>query len=226
MYSTDTERKKLTPLLRGDRIIKGRELFTQEKIYYTNYVENAPVFDYFEMVDGGNFKKVDDWILLDCYGFIGYKVPISGICVSPKFKEVLEQFYLMQPTIFYPCKVMYKGRKLTFYIFHCAINLLEHINYSKSNSILTSTKTQQKIADFRLPASYDLFLKYRKDNLPENARISFLSYYLDKYVDLLPFNPYAISERLKNAIEEAGLTGVEIKAINDIGFEFENGIPS
>lgn len=228
LWDSKDETRKVFPRLRADSLRTGKELFIEKKIWHIKYVNECPTFDYFTMVKGGDYKKEDDWILLDCYSFIGTKVPISiiGYCISPKLKEILESYLIAPPYKFYPCKVKFKGQKLDYFIFQCSFDDLNEVLFDKSsfayyeysdiNRILHEIEGINNLVEYN-----DRVINFAKNGMS----LEFIKKTYPRFYDIIPFNMFAISERLKCAIEGAELTGVEIKPIENMEFDFEKGVP-
>ncbi|WP_339847135.1 hypothetical protein [uncultured Dokdonia sp.] len=105
--------EKEYPQANGEKITNSNGYLSSTgnigKIKFENYVDDAPIFDYFYLYST-SYQKEYDWILLDAYSYIGQNTPSArGFLVSKKFKDILEQFNIAQPFRFYESMLMYRG---------------------------------------------------------------------------------------------------------------------
>lgn len=212
-----SEGPKIYPKANGSKITNSNGYLSSGgsfgEIFFENYVDDAPVFDYFFLYSL-SYQKEYDWILLDAYGYIGKNVPSArGFLVSKKLKEILEQFKIAQPFRFYESKLMYQGEKLEYYIFHLAQNEWKEFNSSKSSFYLndekldasvTSNRELKKLMKSEPSLKMDLVLRDQSD-----------IFYFSQ------FN-YVVSELLKNKLEELNISGVEFTELNNVNFDFTN----
>lgn len=158
-----------------------------------------------------NAKLTDS---LYCFGLSGY----NNFLVSPKFKDLLERHHLMGHQFI---ESIVFGRKKTtynYYFFHNSdLRLPELVDYQKS----TFYSTEWLNNNTRKPITLQNFEEYKYlMSLDKEAKMDYhldqiaLSESFDHELDLFNLFPLDcncyISERLKNAIEEAGITGVKM----------------
>lgn len=206
--------------------VPNRELYF-EKIGDGEVLENTPIFDYFYLMST-DWKRPKrwEWKLNDahnCYGV--YPVGIHWF-ISEKFKKILDGFNMAKPYKFYASKLLYKGEKLDYYIMQIAGHFTENINLDKS----VFSVCKKELGKFNLIQTYTekIISKNQFDSVEEHLyRNGKLCLYPKKIVfnepkDFIFFigmnNQYLVSERLRTAIEEAGITGVEFSE-SDIEFE-------
>jgi hypothetical protein len=178
-------------------------------------IKDLPVLDYFFLQSYGE-EKDWEWRLQDFHRFIG-EYPTGGCWyISNRFKELLERFVLAGDYWFYPTKLLYKGEKLDYWIFQHAIEWnkkvnMMYINFKKSHFW---NEDSCQIADLD---TYDDFITERsKIHESTDYEKSLLGkrIVLNQYVDFIALHGYyktvlgeVVSEKLKTAIEEAGLEG-------------------
>ena len=152
---------------------------------------------------------------LYCFGLSSY----NNFLLSPKFKNLLNRYHLMGHQFI---KSIVYGRKNTtynYYFFHTSdMHLPELVDYQKS----TFYSTEWLNNNTRKPITLQNFEEYKYlMSLDKEAKMGYhleqiaLSESFDPELDLfnlfpLDFDCY-ISERLKNAIEEENITGVEFE---------------
>lgn len=213
----ESEGVKVYPRANGDKISNSNGFLSRGDepgiIYFENYVDDAPVFDYFYLYNS-TYQKEYDWILLDAYSYIGQNVPsCRGFLVSEKLKQLLEQFKIAQPYRFYKSKLKYQGQKLDYYIFHLAQNEWSEFNYD-----LSSFYVDDKKIDINVLGNRDL-----KKVLKEFPNLK-MEIHLNYYSDIFYFAHfgYIVSEDLKNAIQTAKLLDFEFSEIHNASFFFKN----
>jgi hypothetical protein len=109
---------------------------------------DAPVFDYFILRNYDEHIFADTHIM-DVHSFIGEGSQIIGWFVSEDLKLLLENFNIAQPYYFYLSKLLYKGKKLDYYIFQFAGKFIieeqriHYINFLES--VFFSPKEQKNI---------------------------------------------------------------------------------
>jgi hypothetical protein len=197
----------------GEKVPNGKHYF--DRMGDGEIIKDAPVFDYFYLK---SFDKPQfwEWHLQDIHGFIG-EYPTGGArYISDRFKKLLEKFHIAKGFWFYPTKLLYKGKKMDYWIFQYAtidkgIDNKSYLNYQKSefldadqNSLISVTNYDEFIAKRRQIQNDS---EYEKDLITKKI-------VLNQDVDFIPLygiinSGIIISERLKKAIEVAGLEGFE-----------------
>ncbi len=176
---------------------------------------DAPIFDSF-FLESFDKKKFWEWRLDDVHSFMGEGSQIRGWLISEKFKRLLENFNLAKPHCFYPSKLLYKKKKLDYYIYQFAGKLI-------TNEIRTTSINWHKSIFFNpIDESYSS-INSMQEFIDESRRIMKLSKYdneikllkltLKNNFDFFPMGTYLnddiVSERLKQAMEDNGITGFE-----------------
>lgn len=197
----------------GEKVPNGKHYF--DRMGDGEIIKDAPVFDYFYLK---SFDKPQfwEWRLQDIHGFIG-EYPTGGASyISDRFKNLLEQFNIAKGFWFYPTKLLYKEVKHDYWIFQYAtiedgIDNTFYLDYQKSefldpdgNSLIAVTNFEEfhtKRKQIQRESEYE------KDIIPKKI-------VLNKDLDFIPMygiinSGIIISERLKEAIEEAKLEGFE-----------------
>lgn len=212
-----SEGPKIYPKANGSKITNSDGYLSSGgsfgKIFFENYVDDAPVFDYFFLYSL-SYQKEYDWILLDAYGYIGQNVPSArGFLISKKLKEILEQFEIAQPFRFYESKLMYQGEKLEYYIFHLAQNEWKEFDGSQSSFYLNDKKLDIKVTSNRE------LKKLMKSEPDLKMRLV-----LKNQSDIFYFSQfnYVVSEVVKDKLEELNISGFEFIELSNVKFEFIN----
>ncbi|CAM4126023.1 hypothetical protein [Zobellia nedashkovskayae] len=212
-----SEGPKVYPRANGDRVSNSNGFLSKGgefgKIFFENYVDDAPIFDYFYLYNL-SYKKEYDWILLDAYGYIGQNIPSArGFLVSRKLKETLEEYSIAKPFRFYKSKLMYKGEKLEYFIFHLAQNEWNEFNSEQSSFFMDNKRLDVKVS------SNKELKKILKSNLKIKMNLVF-----ENQSDIFYFSQlgYLISELLKNKLEELKISGFEFNELKNVTISFTN----
>jgi hypothetical protein len=221
----DSSGPKIYPRANGTTIKNAKGYFRENgingSIFFGNFVDEAPIFDYFHLYNL-TYKKEYDWILLDAYSFIGETTfQGRGFLISKRFKTLLEKFNIGKPYRFYESKLMYEGTKLEYYIFHLAQNEWEEINPNKCCYFVEKDGNRIKIE--QTVSNFNELKTVIRDAKTEEKQI-FMSLNFKNYSDIFYFPNYGyiISENLKNEMEKEGILDFEYKLIENATFEFEN----
>ena len=157
---------------------------------------NTPIFDYF-ILKSFDKEKYWEWALFDIHGFIGEGSQIFGRYISDKLKSLLEKFKIAPKYHFYETRLLYKGEKFKYWIFqfiasYRRLNKMQFVNFSQSI--------------FHANNENYVFNSYLKKVV------------LTESFDFFPLIPISsdiiVSENLKQAIEENGITGFEFFEID------------
>jgi hypothetical protein len=196
----------------GEFVPNGKEYF--DRIGNGEIINDAPVFDYFYLQSFGT-KEEWEWCLQDVHGGMGEYPRGAYWYISDKCKKVFEKFYIMKDSHFYATKLLYKGEKLDYWIFQFAVNFFQNINYQKSefyiegeSDRITHIKNGKEYKSFYI----DLYNQQEKGiiwkNIVYNEAFDFIKNFESEFF---------VSERLKQAIEEAGLQGFKF---SELEYEF------
>jgi hypothetical protein len=164
------------------------------------------------------------------YQFWAGESPLAfSFPVSQKFRDLFERFDLAGCK-FYAGDLNFKGKKYPFNVFHYLSNAwFEFIDLEKTVfcEVIDSMTEYKKGEIIKIESIEDFYkiekkmsLKCRDIYVGEVKRIGLGEIYLKEKKDFIyfPLLQSCVSERLKNAIEEAGLTGIEFKAIEHVNF--------
>ena len=201
----------------GDNVPNADTLFRKMK---DGEKFNLPVLDYF-FLQSFDKKEFWEWILCDVYSFTHNAGWIRGWFISDDLKLLLENFNLSNPYGFYPSKLLYKGKKIDYYVFQFTGDLtykqtLDYINYPASIFLNPETNTEIIVSN------KDNFLsewdKVYKENKSLAKTIRFKKLILKEQLDFFPIGTIMkdniVSERLKNAIEENSIEGFEFSELD------------
>lgn len=183
-------------------------------------VYGAPVFDYFSL-ESFDKKEYWDWILTDVFDFIGKGSRIPGWLISKRFKELLEKFKITEPHFYYLSKLLYKGDKLDYYIFQFSgdkfLNPL--VNYINFNQSLYFDPNQN--INFEIQDVEDLKIQTKKifkESGFNVINIPIKKLVINDDIDFISMQNFLgdklVSERLKNVIEENGISGFEFSELD------------
>ena len=187
------KRKTLFPEL--GRIASGAEgKNVPEKEYFYRIgkgeiIENTPIFDYF-VLKSFDKEKYWEWALFDVHNFTGVGSIMCGWYISDKLKSLLEKF--------------------KYWIFQFPIDVLHNYNYEKSEYFIDN----QRVLGIKTAEEYDEYdykiWKETKKNIEWRKIVL-----IDKF-DIVGTwqGDILCSERLKQAIEENGITGFEFFEID------------
>jgi hypothetical protein len=209
---------KVYPQANGEKISNSDDyLGINGKIRLGNYVDTAPVFDYFYLYNS-SYRTEYDWVLLDAYSFIGGNTPsIRGFLISEKFKHILDGFIIAKPYRFYASKLMYQGKKLDYFIFHLAQDEWKEFQAEKS-SFYSVENGERKKLDVVIRGNRDL---KKLMGSYENGALT-MDLHMPEYADVFFFSQfnYVVSERLKKAMEKGGVEGFGFEPLESVSFNF------
>lgn len=196
----------------GEFVPNGKEYF--DKIGNGEILDNTPLFDYFHLQSFGE-EKDWEWKLQDGHRFIGVGSVMGGWYISDDLKLLLENFKIAPKYHFYETRLLYKGKKIKYWIFQFTasyrkLNKMEYIDFSRSifyaNEQFHHCDSFDKWSDINeyIYDKYDIELILKK-------------IYINQLFDFIPLNPISsdiiCSENLRNVIETMGLTGFEFSEI-------------
>ncbi len=217
---------RVYPVAKGDLVKDKEYLFNKEGLEDEFYPDNVS-FDYFYLKNSEeNYWHQKPWILVDIHDLVSPRPNGGGILflVSPKFKHLFENFD-NNLSKFYPAKLLFEGNHHDYFIWHSKRNeYLNLIDWEKSNftewNVMRTRKRGNKYYNF---SSKDDFIESVNNiyNLGFEKAIfkkSFQENDLCFFPKVFPGYTFIISERLKQAIESAGIEGVVIK---ELPFEIE-----
>ncbi|MDR1545038.1 MAG: hypothetical protein LBS50_11685, partial [Prevotellaceae bacterium] len=144
----------------------------------------------------------------------------NSLTISPKVKFVFEQFNLC-PHRFYNMTILYKKEPQNYFMFHYLSNFSDFVDYKKSTfvedfllngtgeNVEVNSKEELFIRKEEVKQKYGKII-YSVTGKSIVMNKEFSNMQLDFFEILIADNNGAyVSERLKNAIEGNGLTGVE-----------------
>ena len=172
-------------------------------------IENTPIFDYF-VLKSFDKEKYWEWALFDVHDFIGVGSIMCGWYISDKLKSLLEKFRIAPKYHFYETRLLYKEEKFKYWIFQFPIDYFQNVKYEKSfyeipdENILLNFKNKEEF----LAANKEEFRKTKKELITKKIC------YLENYDLVANDTDILCSERLKQAIEENGITGFEFFEID------------
>ena len=144
-----------------------------------------------------------------------------GMLVNTKFKNILKQFKLPSHA-FYPIKVYHKGALLEYFWFHYIIDIWEYVDLKKSTAQI-GKKFKKEIEKVIPIPNLDNIREYEK-SLPRQQELRINEIFFKKEYPCydvitifeIGYFENVISERLLNALLDAGMTGFTSKPIENI----------
>lgn len=202
----------------GGLVPNGRLYF--DRMGQGEIIHDAPVFDYFHLQSFGP-KEEWEWRLQDVHGFIGEYPTGGGWYISDRFKNLLDKFSIASHH-YYATKLLYKGEKLDYWIFRYSVEPSKNVDFAKS--IFYVKETTELVEGI---PSWDEFLLIRRRYRKELSKTLVLKKgvyhaYFDFAYNIIE-GDLLVSEKLKTAIQEAGLVGLEFKEL-DYEVEFSNPV--
>ncbi|KOY87187.1 hypothetical protein AD998_14455 [bacterium 336/3] len=220
----------------NDKIYSIYKINHQEPMYLENILwlrEEYPAdvklpqkhIEFYEFKTWKSVKKLDDFMRTIEIN------PSLGFFVSPKAKEILKEFILPNHR-YYPVNIIHKEETYSYYFLLIAIDN-QPIQYSKSIFIDWMNDDTQLHVD----SLQDLL--EQKDGNPYFPETPFslipreyirekkivLSHHFDIYKEIFGIDLF-FSEKLKQRIEQEGLTGLEFKEQTKIEFYLEDTVES
>ncbi len=196
----------------GAKYVKNREGFFDIPGHANKVFEENRDFDYLVPRYSDEYIKVE--FLCDFHSWIGEKPSFfSGIPISKRMKEIVEKFNLY-PNKFYDSKVMFRGEYHEYYVWQFFLDGFDKfvdLNHSTFCEWDNLSKVGTEVFSFKSERDLQRFVMQNEwwDWGFERAVMK------DEYKEVdaakLAY-PYGIliSERLKNVLENAELTGFKI----------------
>ena len=220
------------PHAQGNTVKNGKELI--RFIGTPNFdTSNLPVFDYFHLETLDRDKRLWEWCKNDVHQIDGPYSPSNfSLFISSKVKDILTKYMMAKPSGYVSSKLKYQGVNYDYWIFYCfRYCTFDDIIFDKSNfQIFKDSSRKKLIADYNGKienhADYQETEKDVKQNL--KADIFFKKAVIKHYYDfLMLFNDrfFYISKRLKEDLEDNGITGIEFVEATDIEFQFLEDAP-
>ena len=200
----------------GDRIasnanfIDNSKEYIFKKISLGEIIPDTPIFDYF-FLESFDEKQYWEWALFDVHNFIGVGSIMCGWYVSDKLKSVLENFRIAPKYHFYETRLLYKKEKFKYWIFqfiasYRRLNKMQFVNFSQS---IFHANNENYVFN-----SYEDWSDKNDEIYDEcKEKLILKKVVLTESFDFFPLIPISsdiiVSENLKQAIEENGITGFE-----------------
>lgn len=214
----DKEHDKAISNVNGEFVPNAKEYF--DRIGNGEIIFDAPMFDYFHLQSFASPEEWE-WKLQDAHGFIGEYPTGGGWYISDRFKNLLDKFSIASHH-YYATKLLYKGEKYDYWIFRYSVEPSKNVDFAKS--IFYVKETNELVEEI---PSWDEFLLIRRKYRKELSKTLVLKKgvyhtYFDFAYNIIE-GDLLVSEKLKTAIQEAGLVGLEFKEF-DYEVEFSNPV--
>lgn len=206
---------KVPPGLDGRNVKNKEQLFKGQGVGVNRFFEEEVEYDYFVPKDFGDPELGEGpQFICDMHQWWGAS-PINGhfTPISEKFKELLEQ-HKIHASKFYPAKVLFKNQVYNYFVWQLLADAtIDKINYALTtfNNLSTKRKLRQKVKEVKRFKNFKQLKLYQKQAWKYNWNFeSLVLLEAMKNYDFfyLPKLFYVVTERLKTAIEEVGITGV------------------
>ena len=200
----------------GDRIasnanfIDNSKEYIFKKISLGEIIPDTPIFDYF-FLESFDEKQYWECALFDVHNFIGVGSIMCGWYISDKLKSVLENFRIAPKYHFYETRLLYKKEKFKYWIFqfiasYRRLNKMQFVNFSQS---IFHANNENYVFN-----SYEDWSDKNDEIYDEcKEKLILKKVVLTESFDFFPLIPISsdiiVSENLKQAIEENGITGFE-----------------
>jgi len=234
MYILDSSIKEkgsseINPGIDAIDIDNGKAYFRTD--YYDEFIEPEPFFNDLKL-----YKRLPEdlepTIFNDTHTWAGRSPAMTWtIPLSEPYKNLLEQYNLVGSK-FYSGNLNFQGESFPYYVFHTLDNAWDNVldleksvflNFSgacNKKSVFEEIKINS-VEDYRTKNDKQFMDNWEEYEIAHNIELS--EVHLNQKVDLifLPELRYCISERLKNAIESANISGVEITPITNVDFYYQ-----
>ena len=220
----------ISPGLSGNTVKNYQDFFNNKKCTPTTFYDKEYEFDYLTPLPFGE-GETEPQIIADFHLWIN-KRPMKGkfYPISKKFKEILEQHTQFDHR-FYKARVLFKGEYFPYFVWRIlSKKYQEYIDFDKTryNNLNTWRKLKHDKLEVKQFSSYDKMDKYSEDNWDYDWNYERLvmkpSFRELDYCYIFGLgNGNIVSERLKIAIEEAGLTGIRFEPV-PIPIEFSDEV--
>ena len=220
----------ISPGLSGNTVKNYQDFFNNKKCTPTTFYDKEYEFDYLTPLPFGE-GETEPQIIADFHLWIN-KRPMKGkfYPISKKFKEILEQHTQFDHR-FYKARVLFKGEYFPYFVWRIlSKKYQEYIDFDKTryNNLNTWRKLKHDKLEVKQFSSYDKMDKYSEDNWDYDwnyERLVMKSSFreLDYCYIFGLGSGNVVSERLKIAIEEAGLTGIRFEPV-PIPIEFSDEV--
>ena len=218
------------PGMNGENV-KDRELFfDNDKCGPNRFYDKNYEFDYLEPMEFGDGREEEhSSVIYDYHSWLG-ESPLGAWLkpVSKQFKEILEQFNLGEYR-FYKALVLFKEKKHEYFVLQIFDDFYQDfIDFEKTifNNLNSSRNLGERKLETKQFRSIQEVIDYSRSNWGSGVNWNYERVIMKpefRALDLFTFYKFGdiVSERLKNAIEEAGLTGMEFKEL-PIPIEFSD----
>jgi hypothetical protein len=195
--------------------VKDREIYFP-RITHGEVISDAPVFDYFHLESYGPAEEWE-WRLQDVHRLIGEAPAVSAWYISDRLKKVISRHHIAEAYHFYATKLLYKGEKLDYWMFHYGIlgkSFEKDAMVDFSKSIFLDGNNQSVAV-----GNYAEFQREgQRVRIETSSELATQKLILKRPVDFIPMfginnSDEVMSEKLKQAIEAENIEGLEFKEL-------------
>lgn len=220
------------PGMNGKNVKGKEEFFDNDKCGPDRFYDKEYEFDYLVPMELGEGREEKaSKAIYDYHSFWG-EAPWGGWLnpVSKRFKEVLEQFNLGEHR-FYPAYVLFKKQKHEYFVLQIFYNYYQSfIDFEKTifNNLDYDRDLEDRVFETKQFSSLQEVEDYSEIHWGAAVNWNYERIVMKpefKEVDLITFYKFGdiVSERLKNAIEEAGFQGISFEEL-PVPIEFSDEV--
>ncbi len=209
----------LYPRADGSNIPDNERIFGLLSKAGEAHPKHIPLLDHF-FLRSWEEEKEWEWTICDAFVYIGKYPTGSNILVSEKLKNILSGFNIGEHH-FYPAYVSFKDKKFNYFILKILESEDRYVDYNSSAfSLVKGSIKPIPLGDFdKKILNAEDYQKYSTQLAKEGVQLKFRRMSFKNTFDVMNLPQifqFSISERLKLAMEDNGITGLNIEPIDSI----------
>jgi len=225
----ESESAEINPDVNAVDVKNRTEFFGND--YYDDFIEPEPFFNDMKMYTRFSDDE-EPKILNDAHGWAGeYPCDCWSFPVSERLKNIMKTHNLVGSR-FYPGTLNFQHKVYPYFVFHTLDNAwAKSIDLEKSIFTEWDAPGFTKISnsEMKISSFVDYSLKTKILRVETKGKFEFIQtlgpdkIHLKEQFDLiyLPKLRYVISERLKQALEKANISGLEYDPITNVDFYYQ-----
>lgn len=208
------------PRINASRIQNQNVLDRGASFYETFYPEDTSFKGMFLSYGTEIDVPEEPHVLCDMHSWVENSPPALVHPLSPRFRDLLYMFNI--PDVrFYKGSVLWKGTEYEYYVMHILLLEQKYIDFEYSSFVKANYRGEKMLGEPIRGNNIEEVYEKLGSKLVTFERAVMLPEF--RNIDMYFFNGILITERLKNAIETANLTGVKITEC-PIEFEFSDEV--
>lgn len=222
----------VSPGMNGKNVRGKEEFFDNDKCGSNQFYDKLYEFDYLVPMEFGDGREDEVSVAIyDYHAWLGESPWGAWLKpVSKRLKELLEQFNLGERR-FYPAWVLFDERKHEYYVLQIYRNLYEQyldFELTRFNNLDSGRNLEGRNLEIKQFDSIEEVEAYAEQNWDSLVNWNYERVFMKpefRDLDFITFFKFGdiVSERLKNAIETAGITGIEFREL-PIPIEFSDEV--